>query len=155
MAESAEQYLIAKDTLTDIADAYRKRQGKLDKTTIAQMIADLNKDHWIKRQDAITTNEYHAQEPWERPDDWPDLDSLNLEMSGDDFIYMTYDMNKKAAAVALHIETTDKQPATIDFGHIENETYIVDETFTTGHNTNFIQWTDDYNGYVVVRVTGQ
>ena len=149
------KYSVDGQTMTDLADAYRKRQGKLDKATIAQMIADLKKSRWINRQDVVTTNINYAQEPWERPVGWPDLDSLNLEMSGDDFIYMTFDMDKKAAAVALHIETADKKPAIINFGHIEDGTYIVDETFSAGHNTNFLQWTDDYSGYIVVRVTGQ
>lgn len=149
------KYTIDETTLNNLADAYRKRSGKLDKATIAQMIADLKKDRWIDRQDVEEVGSDPETEPWVRPTGWPDLDSLNLQMSGDDFIYMTYDMDKKAAAVALHIETTDRQPATIDFGHIENGTYIVDETFSVAHNTNFLQWTDDYNGYVVVRVTGQ
>ena len=149
------KYIVDEQTMTDIADAYRKRQGKLDKATIAQMIADLKKERWINEHNTVEVSSYNDSGPWGRPDGWPDLDSLNLELSGDDFIYMTYNMDKKAAAVALHIETADKQPATIDFGHIENGTYIVDKTFLAANNSHFLEWTDDYSGYVVVRVTGQ
>lgn len=129
--------------------------GDYTERNVDKMIADLKKERWINRQDTVELALPIEEEPWIRPTGWPDLDSLNLVMSGNDFIYMTYDMSKKAAAVALHIETTDRLPATIDFGHINNGTYIVDETFSADHNTNFLQQTDDYSGYIVVRVTGQ
>ena len=80
------KYNIDEKTMMDIANAYRKRQGKLDKATIAQMIADLKKERWINEHNTVEVSSYNDYEPWVRPAEWPDLDSLNLELSGDDFI---------------------------------------------------------------------
>ena len=71
-----------------------------------------------------------------------------------DYIYMTYDADREVSAISLHIETTNKSAATLDIGHISNGTYVVDSTFTVNNNTNFVEWLDNYNGYIVVRVTG-
>lgn len=145
-------YSIDGQTMSGIADAARWRTGTYDSMTIDKMIGEMKKHYGIYRKHTV---DILPEEPLVRPAGWPDLDSLNLQMSGDDFIYMTYDANKEASAISWHIETEDKQPATFDIGHIENGVYVVDETHSVSHNTNYIRWTDDLSGYLVLRVTGQ
>ena len=53
-----------------------------------------------------------------------------------------------------HIETSGGTTAEVTIGHIENEEYAADQSFAVNNNTNFVQWLDDYTGFVVVRITG-
>ena len=136
-----------------LSDAVNWRTGKnQSELQISDMIQELNNDYFITRQIEIQSIPHRGE--WVRPNSWPDLDSLNLQMSGDDYIYMTYDANQSASALTLHIETTDKSDATLDIGHIENGTFIVDETHTIEHAVNYTQWMDEYSGYLVLRITG-
>ena len=146
------KYSIEKASMDAIADGVRWRTNRADKMTPAEMALTLKKNY---QRNYKVSRDTSVPGEWERPADWPDLDSLNLEMAGDDFIYMTYDANQGNSAIAWHIETADKQPATLDIGHIENGVYIVDEMHSIKHNTNFVRWTDDLNGYIVLRITGQ
>lgn len=136
-----------------LQDATGWRTGIYDDTmSVSEMVEKLKLEYGVNRQHQI---DICPEETWVRPQDWPDLDSLNLQMEGDDFIYMTYDANRSASAIVWHIETADKQPATLDIGHITNGEYIVDESYSVTHNTDFVKWTDDYSGYLVLRITGQ
>lgn len=87
---------------------------------------------------------------WVRPAAWPDLDSLNLPESGDDYIYMTYDLNINPGAISLNFSGSD---IVVTVGHIENGTYVVDETVPSTSTTCYY-WLDNYTGYVVIRITG-
>ena len=147
------KYIIDEATMNCLADGVKWRTGKYDVLSTADMVAELKKDYGVNRRHAVDVNPDDG--PWIRPAGWPDLDSLNLEMSGDDFIYMTYDASKSASAIMWHIETADRKPATVDIGHIENGAYIVDETHSVNHNTDYVRWTDDLDGYLVLRITGQ
>lgn len=146
------RYSVDEQTMSGIADGVRWRTGLYDKLSTAEMVAELKKNYGVYRRHGI---DICPEESWARPADWPDLDSLNLEMSGDDFIYMTYDACRDASAIVWHIETADRKPATLDIGHIENGVYVVDETHSVNHNTDYVRWTDDLKGYLVLRITGQ
>ena len=87
---------------------------------------------------------------WVRPAAWPDLDSLNLPESGDDYIYMTYNLNINPGAISLSFSGSN---IVVTVGHIDNGIYVVDETVPSTSTTCYY-WLDDYSGYVVVRVTG-
>lgn len=87
---------------------------------------------------------------WSRPPGWPNLDSLNLTASGDDYIYMTYDANKEIAAVSLYITGTD---ISVYIGHISNGSYVSEATISGSSNV-YQLWLDSYSGYKVVKVTG-
>lgn len=146
IAISSEQY-------GELQDAVNWRTGTHTQQTIQQMIDELNKDYFLTLDATVTATSSRTN--WTRPSDWPDLDSLNLQMSGDDFIYMTYDNTEQPAAVALHIEAVNKgTPITCTIGHILNGEYIVDETIPNTSN-NYIRWfTASDAQYPVVRVTG-
>lgn len=145
---------ITSEELEDLIDATNWRTGNfVSDLTISEITDKLNENYFINHNFSIEIEPTITN--WVRPTGWPNLDSLNLEMSGNDYIYMTYDANQPEAAIALHIETSDKNPATIDIGHIDNGSYIVDDTFSVAHNSNFIEWTENYSGYLVIRITGQ
>ena len=134
--------------------AINYRIGKADPRSINKMITDLNQQYLIniKLNMDILQRSYSN---WVRPNNWPDLDSLNLQMSGDDYIYMTYDATSEFSGVALHIEKT-RNGADINctLGHITNGEYIIDEVIT-GVDNNYVYWFNNYQyDYPVVRITG-
>ena len=145
-------YAINDNTMQALADAVRYRTDIIEEMTAAEMAAELNADFF----EALDIDAYAgmATEEWSRPEEWPDLDSLNLQMSGEDYIYMTYDADQGASAIAWYITTSDRAPAVVDIGHIENGEFIVDESLSAAHGANFIKWLDEYSGYIVVRITG-
>lgn len=147
-------YSIHNDTMQAIADAVRFRTGSTSEMTPAGMIAELNSE-FFEAYDLVPYFGVNAGD-WTRPEDWPDLDSLNMTFEGDEsFVYMTYDADKEASAIAWHIETADSTQAAVDIGHIEGGAFIADQNFTVNHNSNLIEWLDDYSGYIVVRITGK
>ncbi len=145
--------VIDNDTLEELNDAIGYRVGDYNTRSIPQMIEEMKKD-FFQTRDYDIMPDYHA-EPWVRPQEWPDLDSLNLQMEGDDFIYMTYDNTRGRAAIAWHIEkTTNGKNIEVTMGHINNGNYVVDETIT-GTSNNYVKWlTDEDDDYPVVRITG-
>ena len=136
-----------------LKEAVEYRTNKFDPSTVPQMIAALKAKYFQRRQYDLFT-EFHKT-PWVRPQDWPNLDSLNLQMSGDDFIYMTYDNTGGRAAIALHVEKINNgTDISVEMGHISNGIYVADETIT-GTSNNYVRWlTSQDDDYIVVRVTG-
>ena len=137
----------------ELQDGVNYRTGTFNSKSIPQVINALNENYYINQERSLACYQ-QANITWTRPQDWPDLDSLNLQMSGDDFIYMTYDADVGGCAIAWHIETVGKVAATLEVGHISNGVYVADETYTVNHNTNFVRWTEDLSGYLVIRITG-
>ena len=146
-------YSIHDDTAQALADAVRYRTGSHASMTPVEMIAKL-KAGYYENYDIVPYYGINAA-AWSRPQGWPDLDSLDLEFEGDtSFVYMTYDADAEASAVAWHIETSGGAPATVEIGHIESGSFVADQSFSASHNTNFVEWLDNYEGFVVVRITG-
>ena len=90
--------------------------------------------------------------PWVRPEGWPDLDSLNLEMSGEEsFIYMTYQTGHVDDVCSFHVNTTTGG-ATVEIGTTANST----ETINNGNERTY--WFTENEGYnegtIVIKVTG-
>ena len=137
----------------ELNDAVGYRVGDYSERTISQMVEKMKQEYFHSRNFNTFSNYQNRQ--WVRPQGWPDLDSLNLQMEGDDFIYMTYDNTRGRAAIAQHIETIKNgTPITVTIGHITNGTYIVDKTIT-GTSNNYVYWfTNEDDDYPVVRITG-
>lgn len=126
----------------------------IDTGTISQMINALTEEYFQTRKYAIMSDFY--EDSWTRPAAWPDLDSLNLQMSGDDFIYMTYDNTRGRAAVAWHIEkVTNGTDITVEIGHIANGVFTAYDTIT-GSSNNYVRWLDNSidGDYPIVKITG-
>ena len=137
----------------DLSEGAFLRTGIPNQNQIAQIIATLKSKHWIHREHQVKAG--GTQVPWTRPINWPNLDSLNLSMSGNDFIYMTSDTKRGRTGNALHIEkVTNGTNIELAMGHIIDGTYIADEIIT-GTNNNYVRWfTNEDDDYPVVRVTG-
>ena len=143
--------VIDSETLEELNDAVGYRVGDYKERNIPQMIEELKKDYFMQHE----FNVENPYVPWTRPQEWPDLDSLNLQMEGNDFIYMTYDNTKERGAFAWHIEKTSGGAAiNVTMGHISNGSYIIDETIT-GSSNNYVRWLADNDiDYPVFRITG-
>ena len=94
--------------------------------------------------------DWSSEAGWTRPDGWPDLDSLNLTASGDDYIYMTYDCDPDLSVVSWKITGTN---IAVSIGYISSGSYVSEETIT-GNNNIYQLWLDNYSGYKVVKVSG-
>ena len=146
-------YAIQEKTLQDLAEAARRQLGIFDSMTPYEMTERLNDVESINVNHNIDLSDTD-EGPWIRPNDWPDLDSLNLQFEGDQaFVYMTYDANKEHSCIAWQCSTWSGQ-WTIDIGHISNGEYIVDETSTLNNYVKYFRDTSDLSGYLVLRITG-
>lgn len=97
--------------------------------------------------------------PWTRPEDWPDLDSLNLEMSGtESFIYMTYRTGHTDDIFACGWQLVSGQSITIATGYIENGQFVPYSNGTDTYTTNStlgLSFDSYEEGYIVIKVTGR
>lgn len=92
---------------------------------------------------------------WVRPDEWPDLDQLNL--TGQDVIYYTYDLSAVDYApwLCIYAETDAAGGVILDRGHLEGSTFVSDEqdAYTNTSNTIYKEL-DPANGSVqLFRIT--
>ena len=135
-------------------NAVNYRVGHTETRSVAQMVTELNKNYFVNVKANLDMLQ-DSYPTWTRPQEWPDLDSLNLSMSGDDYIYMTYDATSDLSAVGLHIEkVSGGADISCTIGHIANGAYVIDETIT-GSSNNYVYWFENYAyDYPVVRVTG-
>lgn len=159
--DSSTTVTVTRDLWEDLETAVKNRTGTYSTATFSarDMIEELNKNY----NTVITTDVvcYPSDTLWVRPQGWPNLDSLNLTFSGtNDFIYMTYRTGHIDDFFACYIRTSSGT-ATIDFGHINNGTYIVDSTRTAGSTSGTTQYyyfnsAAGYNeGYTVIRISGK
>ena len=144
---------ISSDQYEELQDAVGYRIGDYSERTIQQMISDMKVKYLQNRYYNMFVNLNNTA--WVRPQEWPDLDSLNLLAEGDDYIYMTYDNTNGNAIIAQHIEkVTNGQNIAVTLGRITNGIYNPIETIT-GTNNNYVrQLTDQDDEYPVVRITG-
>ncbi len=145
---------IDSETLNNLNDAVNYRIGEFDTKDIPQMITALKKNYFQAREYDMFTS--FDNNHWVRPQEWPDLDSLNLQMEGNDFIYMTYDNTRGRAAVAWHIEkTSNGADINVEIGHVINGVYTPYDTISDSSN-NYVRWLDNTidGDYPVIRITG-
>lgn len=140
---------ITPEQMEEFNDAVNYRTGQFDTNSIPEMIEELKQKYMVSARVKLHINENPA--PWVRPQGWPDLDSLNLQMEGDtDFIYMTYDATRTYGAVNLYITGSNIE---VTMGHISSGAYVIDETIS-GTNNIYTKSLDGLGGYPIIRVTG-
>ena len=140
---------VTPEQMEELNDAVNYRTGKFDTNSIPELIEELKQKYMVSARVKLHINE--NPEPWVRPQGWPDLDSLNLQMEGDtDFIYMTYDATRTHGAVNLYITGSN---ITVTMGHISSGSYVVDETIG-GVSNIYTKILDNVGGYPVIRVMG-
>lgn len=158
IVSSGDSTTFTQNQWNDLQNAIEYRTGKAvtANAEIEDLIDQLNEKYDIYRNIKINI-EGDILKTWTRPIEWPNLDSLNLEFTGNtSFIYMTYRTGHDDDFFAFHIELVGNAgTATVDFGHINNGSYVIDSTRTVSHNTNNYYYFDEESvGYVVIKITG-
>ena len=142
---------ISPEEYSDLQDAVNYRVGEFTQKSIPQMINRLKQKYMLHMNQEM--NVMPQNTTWTRPQDWPDLDSLNLEFSGDtDFIYMTFDSSNASSGISIMI-TGSNIVAT--YGHITNGEYISDGNLDVSSSS--VLYTHQFTGennYIVVKITG-
>ena len=116
--------------------------------------ANMYEDNRSIMQDTIYT-------PWTRPEGWPDLDSLNLEMSGtESFIYITFRTGHIDDIFNCEWTLISGQSITFELGQIENGQFVSTfDSYTTSSNSSLsLLFTPDNEwseGYIVIKITGR
>lgn len=140
-------YIIHEETLNNIADAVRKLRYEKQKMTPAQIIEKIL-DTRIGVPIEIKT-ESHIDPltgKWERPIEWPDLDSLTIEDNFDG-VYLLYDLNKiQTPFISIFCQLNLNGNYKLERGHIENGLFIIDDTIIKTHNTYIRQTLNPENG---------
>ena len=150
------KYAIDEQSMTDIADAVRYRTNTFEPMDVETMVAKMKKKYMVNCDvDIAPDNDV----PWTRPADWPDLDSLNLEFTGDtDFVYMTYKCGMESTYVSLLFELYSTDGAQFSLGYIDNGTFIeypsqtYPLTVLSGYTAVPL---GSHTGYVVARIVGK
>ena len=130
-------YRISGERMTGIADAIRAKTGDAGTMTPPQMIDEIN---GIRLGIPVTitchTNEQTGE--WERPAEWPDLDTIDCS-TGDDCLYATYDCSKTPGYgwVGFYGLTTDSSAWTIERGTLSNGVFTASETYSVNSNAFF------------------
>lgn len=108
---------------------------------------------------SIMNNDLYTS--WTRPEGWPDLDSLNLEMSGtDSFIYMTFRTGHVDDIFNCGWTLVSGQSLSIEIGNIINGEFVLSYgPYTQSSNGTLsiplISDTGFEEGYIVIKVTGR
>ena len=149
-------YTIQDTTLTEMANAIRDVWAEpASKTMTPEMMINKIKETNIMRgaPNGMTDND----EPWTRPETWPDLDSLTLSAKGQgDVLYLTYDLSKTEGYcdpfISVRIRAGAAGTAYIKRGHISNNEFIADATtsLNIGNTSSdtFYQTLDINNGNI-------
>lgn len=135
-------YHIKGETLEGIADAIRGISNSSETMTPAQMIAKIKA---LKIPVSSHTNLITGE--WERPSNWPDLDSINMP-EGFDGCYLTYDLTKIDTPWIGIYATTTGGNYLVDRGHLSNGEFVVDETHSVTQDTYFRQDLDSTYGNI-------
>lgn len=88
---------------------------------------------------------------WQRPTDWPSLDSIDL--SGQNVVYITYKANEENSYVVMRTDVSGT--VTYDIGTVSNGVFTALETETLTGTQTYTKALTGYNkDYVVLRISG-
>ena len=150
---------------------YSGRGGSLQLKTVldydSEEISDLTFKYGAYYQSTYallngTVNIYGVKLPtddgeWVRPSEYPDIDALADQIVGDqDCVYLTYDLRKSDVYrwIGLYAVTDDSSAWTVDRGHVTNNAFVVDETWSINSNSYLREYLNSANGDVqLFRVT--
>ena len=137
-------YFIESSTLTDLADSIRNMRKEKGTMTPSQMKAKIEAS---TLGIPVTVHINKTTGKWERPQEYPDLDSIVLPQDFDG-VYMTYDLRKTPgmAWIGIHASVKNGGSFDVDRGHLENNVFVSDETHRCGNGTYFRQDLDMANG---------
>ena len=128
--------------LTSVADAIRQKGGTSATLAFPQGFVDAIGNISGGGED----------EPWVRPSDWPDIDSLFKKIEGDvNCLYLTYDLRKTPgyAWIGVYCQVENRGVWKVERGHVSDGSFIVDEEFRNiSSDTYFRNNLDSSNGDV-------
>lgn len=97
-------------------------------------------------------NGYGGDGTWTRPMDMPKLDDMDI--SGGDVVYLTYDATEVEGFCDISIERSSGN-IVVELGHIENGSFVVEDTDTYTSNTTCKKYFGSPSGtYKVIRISG-
>lgn len=97
-------------------------------------------------------NGYGGDGTWTRPMDLPKLDDMVI--SGGDVVYLTYDATEVEGFCDIKIERSSGD-IVVDLGHIQNGSFVVEDTDTYTSNTTYKKYFGTPSGtYKVIRISG-
>lgn len=138
------KYSIEESTLTGIADAVRDLRYENDPLTPAEIEAKIRD---VKT--GINVDIHVEDGPWVRPDDWPNLDEIEMN---DDFdgVYLTYDLRKTPdyGWIGVYVITKQSGSSYVERGHLENGSFVTDEQFIISSGAALRKPLDEANGTV-------
>lgn len=133
--------LIEQDTMNNIANAIRAKNGLSTTYTPTQMVNAINN---------LSTSGSGGT-PWVRPSDWPDLSKMDV--SGGDILYMTSYADEVRGFCSFLVTCTGSY--TVEVGTISGSTFTTESTQTFPNNSYCKLYYGSANGtYKVLRVTG-
>ena len=142
-------YSVYGETVAGIADAVRNMRHEKLLMTPAQIEAKIRASR-LGIPIVVSTHINPATGEWERPQDWPDIDALCVDMPDEDCAYMTYDLRKTPGYgwIGIYCKTDDNTAWTATRGHIADGVFVADETITTNSNDYLRHALDDQYGDV-------
>lgn len=97
-------------------------------------------------------NGYGGDGTWTRPMNMPKLDDMDI--SSGDVVYLTYGATEAEGFCDISLERSSGS-LVVDIGHIENGTYVVEDTDTYTSNTTYKKYFGSTDGtYKVIRISG-
>ena len=127
-----ERYTIKAETLSSIADAVRSMRYEKGEMTLAQ-IEQRIRDTVLGFPVSAGNNIDPVTGKWERPDDWPDIDTLAEQIGEDEScVYLTYDLRKTPGYgwIGVYVQNaTSNTPFWVERGHLESGEFVVDESY--------------------------
>ena len=147
------RYYIEDTQLEEIGDAIRYQNNTNQKYTPHTM-AEAIRDY--KGSLDTTANAVFSPPSYTRPNTYPDFS--NVDMTDFDGVYLVYDLNKTPNYGFISFYATTKTTATgcisIDRGHLSNNVFVSDESFTMNSGTYFHHTLDSANGSIQIwRIT--
>lgn len=142
------EYLVQDTTMTGIADAVRNLRHEKGTLTPAQIEAKINDSHIGV---PVNVTNHIVNNKWVRPSEYPNLDSIDL--TNFEGVYLTYDLRKTPGHAYIAVNAQAKVGSTqkqyyVQRGHLENSSFVVDETHTVNSTYSYRDTLDGTYGDV-------
>ena len=150
------KYTIQDTTLTNMANAIRDvwHEPSTHTMTPEMMTAEIGNIDLLRG----VSNGTFSNEPWTRPNNWPDLDSITLPTANNgDVLYLTYDLSKVDGIcdpfISVAVRVGAAGTVTVCRGHINDHAFVADETHSitvssSGNYGRYYQELDPNDGTI-------
>ena len=144
----SQKYIIEGDTLTNMADAVRKKTNSTALLTPEQITAKINQ---IRLGIPVNVSNHINPETgeWERPSTWPNVDTITIP-DGFDGVYLTYDLSLTPGYgwIGVSCDLGESGTYTVERGHLENGVFVSDYSQSLNSGALFREALDEQYGSV-------